>query len=134
MEGLQEIRPEWRELKDYAGFYRENKSSVDRVIEIIDYRIERVRIIVNKMENHQWLDDSDRRFIDEDSRLNDEQNALSEKLNDPKHKSLYIKMAKDYPREILANALSFVLDSKANSKARLFMWKVKVDTKAKKAI
>ena len=59
---------------------------------------------------------------------------LSEKLNDPKHKSLYIKMAKDYPREILANALSFVLDSKANSKARLFMWKVKVDTKAKKAI
>ena len=82
LEGLQEIRPEWRELKDYEDFYRENKSSVDRVIEIIDYRIERVRIIVNKMENHQWLDDSDRRFIDEDSRLNDEQNALSKKLND----------------------------------------------------
>ena len=50
---------------------------------------------------------------------------LSEKLNDPKHKSLYIKMAKDAPRGILDEALSFVLDSHADSKARLFMWKVK---------
>ncbi len=33
-------------------------------------------------------------------------------------------MAKITPRILLDQALSFVLDSKANSKARLFMWKV----------
>jgi hypothetical protein len=62
---------------------------------------------------------------------------LSEKLNDPKHKALYIKMAKDLPREILASALSFVLDAKADSLARLFMWKVrqlKLDTASRKAL
>ncbi len=49
---------------------------------------------------------------------------LAEELGDMKHKALYIKMAKEVPRQILADALSFVLDSKADSKARLFMWKV----------
>ena len=34
-------------------------------------------------------------------------------------------MAKDIDRGILDQALSFVADSQAKSKARLFMWKVK---------
>lgn len=47
-------------------------------------------------------------------------------LQDLKHKSLYIKMAKDEDRAILERARSFVLDADtAKSKARLFMWKVK---------
>lgn len=50
---------------------------------------------------------------------------LAESLDDIKHKALYIKMAKEKPRQILHDALSFVLDANANSKARLFMWKVK---------
>lgn len=50
---------------------------------------------------------------------------LAMELNDPKHKSLYIKMAKDVDRGILTRALSFVADAQAQSKARLFMWKVK---------
>ena len=50
---------------------------------------------------------------------------LSEELNDPKHKSLYIKMAKTEHRSILEKALSFVVDSSANNKGALFMWKVK---------
>lgn len=49
---------------------------------------------------------------------------LAEKLGDLKHKSLYIKMAKEIARTILDEALSFVLDAKANSRPRLFMWKV----------
>jgi hypothetical protein len=61
---------------------------------------------------------------------------LSEKLGDAKHKALYIKMAKETPRDILSSALSFVLDANARSKAKLFMWKVKllVDSKKPKAI
>lgn len=50
---------------------------------------------------------------------------LAVKLNDLRHKSLYIKMAKEIDRSILENALSFVADAdSAKSKARLFMWKV----------
>lgn len=50
---------------------------------------------------------------------------LAEELNDMKHKSLYIKMAKTEHRAILEKALSFVVDSNANNKGALFMWKVK---------
>lgn len=50
---------------------------------------------------------------------------LAEKLEDMGHKAIYIKFAKTISREILDQALSFVLDSNAKSKARLFMWKVK---------
>lgn len=50
---------------------------------------------------------------------------LSETLDDYKHKALYIRLAKTVPRAILEKALSFVKDSKARNKARLFMWKMK---------
>ena len=50
---------------------------------------------------------------------------LSETLDDYKHASLYIRLAKTVPRAILEKALSFVKDSKARNKARLFMWKMK---------
>ena len=50
---------------------------------------------------------------------------LAEKLNDYKHRSLYIKLAKYVPRAILEKALSFVLLSKAKRKSALFMWKLK---------
>ncbi|HZZ98552.1 MAG TPA: hypothetical protein VFG51_01335 [Candidatus Saccharimonadia bacterium] len=49
---------------------------------------------------------------------------LSVELGDMDHKSLYIKMAKTTDRKILEEARSFVVDSNARSKARLFMWKV----------
>ncbi len=49
---------------------------------------------------------------------------LAERLGDLKHKALYIKMAKEVNRQILDQALSFVLDANARSKGRLFMWKV----------
>lgn len=50
---------------------------------------------------------------------------LAEELGDLRHKSLYIKLAKELPREVLEEALGFVKTSKAKSKARLFMWKLK---------
>ncbi len=51
---------------------------------------------------------------------------LAIELNDLKHKSLYIKLAKETPRGILDAARSFVSDANnAKSKPRLFMWKVK---------
>ena len=50
---------------------------------------------------------------------------LAETLNDYKHKSLYIKLAKTVHRSILDKALSYVSDSKARNKGALFMWKLK---------
>lgn len=50
---------------------------------------------------------------------------LSERLQDKKHKSLYMKLAKTIPRPVLEKALRFVVDSNARSKAALFMWKLK---------
>lgn len=50
---------------------------------------------------------------------------LAESLNDYKHRSLYIKLAKTVHRSILEKALSFVIDSNAKNKGALFMWKLK---------
>jgi len=50
---------------------------------------------------------------------------LAEELDDYKHKSLYIKLAKTVHRSILEKALGFVVDSKAKNKGALFMWKLK---------
>ena len=50
---------------------------------------------------------------------------LAEGLDDLKHKSLYIKLAKEEKRELLQKAWDFVKDSRAKSKGKLFMWKLK---------
>lgn len=50
---------------------------------------------------------------------------LSQKLEDEKHKSMYIKFAKTIPRPVLEQALRFVIDANARKKAALFMWKLR---------
>ena len=50
---------------------------------------------------------------------------LAEELGDLKHKALYIKLAKETPRQYLEAARSFVKDAvNVNSKGKLFMWKL----------
>lgn len=51
---------------------------------------------------------------------------LAESLQDTKHYSLYIKLAKNIKRGILEEALNFTKDyTAAKSKARIFMWRLK---------
>ena len=51
---------------------------------------------------------------------------LAKELGDERHKSLYIKLAKTVPRQLLEEARIFIKDaSNVKSKARLFMWKIK---------
>ncbi len=50
---------------------------------------------------------------------------LAEELDDYKHRSLYMKLAKTVHRSILEQALSFCIDSNADNKGALFMWKLK---------
>lgn len=50
---------------------------------------------------------------------------LAESLQDTKHYSLYIKLAKQIDRKILEQALNFTKGyHSARSKARIFMWKL----------
>ena len=51
---------------------------------------------------------------------------LSNKLDDKKRATMYIKWAKEKPRGILEQALSFTSDyPNVQEKSRIFMWKVK---------
>jgi len=45
-------------------------------------------------------------------------------LQDEKHKALYIKLAKETDRTFLEQARRFVIDSNADNKGALFMWKL----------
>ncbi len=50
---------------------------------------------------------------------------LAESLQDTKHYSLYIKLAKELDRKILEEALNFTKGyTSAKSKAKVFMWKL----------
>ncbi|MCL5784503.1 MAG: hypothetical protein M1142_04090 [Patescibacteria group bacterium] len=50
---------------------------------------------------------------------------LAETLEDTKHYSLYIKLAKKYERYILEEALSYTKSyTRAKSKAKVFMWRL----------
>jgi hypothetical protein len=50
---------------------------------------------------------------------------LAMELQDERHKALYIKLAKETDRAVLEKCRSFVLDSNADNKGALFMWKLK---------
>jgi len=52
---------------------------------------------------------------------------LTEKLADPKHKSLYMKLAKNEEQELLMDAMHYVLASPeaSGNLGALFMWKLK---------
>jgi hypothetical protein len=49
---------------------------------------------------------------------------LAMELQDEKHKALYIKMAKEKDRAVLEQARRFAIDSNADNKGALFMWKL----------
>jgi len=50
---------------------------------------------------------------------------LAEELEDYKHRSMWIKLAKTNHRAVLEKALSFTKDATADNKIGLFLWKLK---------
>lgn len=59
---------------------------------------------------------------------------LAVELGDLKHTSLYIRLAKTVDRAILEACRRFVIDSNADNKGALFMWKMKQLTSNTKKI
>lgn len=52
-------------------------------------------------------------------------NRLAEEFHDLRHRSLYIKLAKNENRSLLEAAREFVMGSeKATTRGKLFMWKL----------
>lgn len=52
-------------------------------------------------------------------------NRLAEELEDPSHRSLYIKLAKEEDRSLLEQAREFVVGQEnVSTKGKLFMWKL----------
>lgn len=49
---------------------------------------------------------------------------LAAELADLKHKSLYIKLAKEEERALLEQARRYAIDSNADNKGALFMWRL----------
>lgn len=81
LQTLKQVQPGWASLTSYPAFYATHKADVDRINEIISIRIERTTQIVARMENNEWLTDTEKRYVEEDKQLNEEQSTLSEKLN-----------------------------------------------------
>lgn len=50
---------------------------------------------------------------------------ITKLLDDPAHKEIYLSLCKRFQEGLIEEALRFVVDSQAKSKAKLFMWKVK---------
>ncbi|MGA2911700.1 MAG: hypothetical protein ABSE17_03660 [Candidatus Levyibacteriota bacterium] len=50
---------------------------------------------------------------------------LAEEMNDYKNRGMWIKLAKTNHRSVLEKAYSFVIDSNADNKIALFLWKLK---------
>jgi hypothetical protein len=50
---------------------------------------------------------------------------LAEEFNDYKNRGMWIKLAKTNHRAILEKAYTFVIDSNADNKIALFLWKLK---------
>lgn len=50
---------------------------------------------------------------------------LAVALDDTAHTAIYMRIVKNTPRELIEKAKSFVMDAKARSSGKMFMWKLK---------
>lgn len=78
---LQDIQPGWSKLKEYTEFYDKHRDEVNRLNDIIAQRISNISQIVATMEKNQWLSQSQRQYITQDTSLQNELDSLTKKLN-----------------------------------------------------
>ncbi len=78
--------------------------------------------IVKVFDKYDFEEDKQKRISRE---FQDYAYRLAVALDDIAHTPIYMRMAKNTPREVLEKAKSFIMDSNARNKAKLFMWKVR---------
>ncbi|HNU76155.1 MAG TPA: signal peptidase I [bacterium] len=79
---LKEIQPGWAKLKEYSNFYKDHKSDVNRINEIIKTRIANISSIISRMEANQWLTDIEENMIKQDTNLYNEMESIAKRIND----------------------------------------------------
>lgn len=79
---LKEILPGWEKLKNYEEYYQKNRQDVDRIVGIIQTRIDNLDKILTRMEANQWLSPEEKKLLNGDKGLSEEQNNLAKKLNE----------------------------------------------------
>lgn len=75
------VKPSWENIKNFPTTYEENKQDADRMIEIINIRINRMQKIVARIKANQWFTAEENRWIYEDEKLYNEQEAIAKRLN-----------------------------------------------------
>ena len=81
LDDLNKNLPSWENIKNYSTTYNENKTDADRIIEIIQARINRIESIVSTMRADKWLSSQQNAWITQDVGLYNEQEVIAKKLN-----------------------------------------------------
>lgn len=84
LESVRRVQSGWEGITTnpaMSDFYRENRSDVDRMNEIIKIRIRNFEAILAKMEANQWLGPTEKSYIEQEKTLSKEQSELAKKLN-----------------------------------------------------
>lgn len=87
--------------------------------------------VVNILDKYELEETKQKRITRE---FQDYAYRLAVALDDTAHTPIYMRIVKNNSRELVEVAKSFVMDSNATSKARLFMWKLKQIKESKKVI
>lgn len=87
--------------------------------------------IVNILDKYELEETKQKRISRE---FQDYAYRLAVALEDTAHTPIYMRVVKNNPREVVEAAKSFVMDSNAKSKGRLFMWKLKQLKEEKKVV
>ena len=69
-------------IKTYKEFYSKYKKDIDRILEIINLRIDRIDEALTVMKNNQWLNEQQQQYLEQDGSLADEQEKIAKLLND----------------------------------------------------
>lgn len=78
---LREIQPSWQKCKEWGKLYEDNRTTCDRINEIIAIRISNISAAVTKMKSNQWLSTAESNALKQDQTLYNEQESLATKLN-----------------------------------------------------
>jgi signal peptidase I len=81
LKNLQAVAPGWEDVKNMKAFYESHAKKIDRINEIIKIRIENIKVIIDKMEQKQWLNEQEKAYISLDAQLSQEEEGLSRSLN-----------------------------------------------------
>lgn len=77
IDNLEKVLPSWQALRDVEGI---DQGKVDRLINLLNTRLNNARRILSKMQANQWLNDKEKKMVENDRKLADEINRIIDEL------------------------------------------------------